>query len=93
MKSKFFEEGVNTSEEKVDKKEPVLSIKLPPPPPPPASSPTATQKSPTTFSLEKTSEDEAPKAIKDNDEHQVSPEYQTTQDIQDDDFGDFQAAN
>ncbi|KAL1329413.1 hypothetical protein HN51_046533 [Arachis hypogaea] len=95
VKSKFFEQSQsNFSEEKGGKPESTLSIKLPPPPPPGPLSPAATiQKSPTNLppklNLEKTSEVEA---FKTEDTHQNSAEDQSTQDIPDDDFGDFQAA-
>ncbi|XP_020229454.1 uncharacterized protein At1g03900 [Cajanus cajan] len=97
IKSKFFEQGLNNSpEEKTGKKLlPVPSIKLPPPPPAPLSPVIAAQKSPTDsptkLSLEKTSKVETPKTVKDRD-HENSPETQSTQDVPDDDFGDFQAA-
>ncbi|XP_015936466.1 uncharacterized protein At1g03900 [Arachis duranensis] len=95
VKSKFFEQSQsNFSEEKGGKPESTLSIKLPPPPPPGPLSPAATiQKSPINLppklNLEKTSEVEA---FKTEDTHQNSAEDQSTQDIPDDDFGDFQAA-
>ncbi|KAL1345976.1 hypothetical protein HN51_019632 [Arachis hypogaea] len=95
VKSKFFEQSQsNFSEEKGGKPESILSIKLPPPPPPGPLSPAATiQKSPINLppklNLEKTSEVEA---FKTEDTHQNSAEDQSTQDIPDDDFGDFQAA-
>ncbi|XP_027342466.1 uncharacterized protein At1g03900 [Abrus precatorius] len=97
MKSKFFELGLNNSpEEKSGRKESVPSIKLPPPPPAPLSPVIAAQKSPTNsptkFSLEKTSKIETPKTVKEDPQHEDSPEDQSTQDVPDDDFGDFQAA-
>lgn len=97
VKSKFFEPGQNnSSEEKGGKKESAPSIKLPPPPPGPLSPVATMQNTPTNsppkLNLEKTSEAEAPKTVKEDTEHQNSPEDQSTQDIPDDDFGDFQAA-
>lgn len=97
MKSKFFEQGLNnSSEEKSGRKESVPTIKLPPPPLAPGSPVATTQKSPTNsptkFSLEKSSEVETSKEVKDDTEREKSPENQSTQDVVDDDFGDFQAA-
>ncbi|KAL2331636.1 hypothetical protein Fmac_019217 [Flemingia macrophylla] len=99
VKSKFFEQGLNNSpEEKTGKKlSPLPSIKLPPPPPAPTSPVIAAQKSPTDsptkLSLEKTSKVETPKTVKEDTEHEISPENQSAQDVPDDDFGDFQAAD
>ncbi|TKY48926.1 Adaptin ear-binding coat-associated protein 2 [Spatholobus suberectus] len=89
--------GLNNSpEEKSGKKESVPSIKLPPPPPAPLSPVIAAQKSPinspTKLSLEKTSKAETPKTVKEDTQHENSPENESTQDVPDDDFGDFQAA-
>ncbi|XP_061350145.1 uncharacterized protein At1g03900 [Gastrolobium bilobum] len=97
VKSKFFDQGLNnSSEEKSGTKESVPSIKLPPPPPAPLSPAATVQNSPTNsptkFSLEKTSEVETSKTVKEDTERENSPENQSTQDIPDDDFGDFQAA-
>lgn len=97
VKSKFFEQGLsNSPEEKSGKKESVPSIKLPPPPPAPLSPVIAAHKSPTDsptkLSLEKTSKVETPKTVKEDTEHENAPENQSTQDVPDDDFGDFQAA-
>ncbi|KAF7822930.1 adaptin ear-binding coat-associated protein 2 [Senna tora] len=80
------------SEEKGNTKESLLSIKLPPPPPAPVSPTTTMQISPTNFSPEKTPKDETLKIDKGDREHQNAPENQSTQDIPDDDFGDFQIA-
>ncbi|CAJ1956692.1 unnamed protein product [Sphenostylis stenocarpa] len=95
VKSKFFELGLNKSSEEKNGKSPT-SIKLPPPPPAPLSpvvnplkSPTD---SPTKLSLEKTSTVDTPKTVKEDTEHDNSTENQSTQDVPDDDFGDFQAA-
>lgn len=98
IKSKFFEQGLNNSpEEKTGKKLlSIPSIKLPPPPPAPLSPVIAAQKSPTDsptkLSLEKTSKVETPKTVKEDRDHENSPETQSTHDVPDDDFGDFQAA-
>lgn len=96
VKSKFFEQGANnSSEEKSERKESIPCIKLPPPPPSPGS-PATPQKSPTDsptkLSLEKSTEVETSKIVKEETEHEKSPENQSTQDVVDDDFGDFQAA-
>ncbi|KAG4960934.1 hypothetical protein AAZX31_13G274300 [Glycine max] len=95
VKSKFFELGLNKSpEEKNGGKESIPSIKLSPPPAP-LSPVFGTQKSPTNsptnLSLEKTNIVETPKTVKDT-EPEDSPEKQSTEDVLDDDFGDFQAA-
>ncbi|KAJ7981567.1 Adaptin ear-binding coat-associated protein 1 [Quillaja saponaria] len=96
MKSKFFEQGLNNPvEEKGTGKESVNCIKPLPPPPAPLSPATSAQKSPTNLppnlSLEGVSKDEALKSTNDG-KNQHSLENQSTQDIPDDDFGDFQAA-
>lgn len=94
LKSKLLEQGQNSpSEEKHDTKESKqLSIKLPPPPPPGSPS-TALQKSPTNFSPEKSPRDNEPRKIDNEDQdHPSHSENQSTQDIPDDDFGDFQTA-
>ncbi|KAK7401926.1 hypothetical protein VNO78_13795 [Psophocarpus tetragonolobus] len=97
VKSKFFEQGLNKSpEEKNGRKESLSSLKLPPPPPAPLSPVVAGHKSPTDsptkLSLEKTSKVVTPKAVEEDTEHENSPENQSTEDVPDDDFGDFQAA-
>ncbi|KAK4286096.1 hypothetical protein QN277_002704 [Acacia crassicarpa] len=93
VKAKLLEQGQSSpSEEKCDTKESKqLSIKLPPPPPP-ASPTTALQKSPTNFSPEISPRDEPHKIDKEDQEHLSFPENQSTQDIPEDDFGDFQTA-
>lgn len=93
VKSKLLEQGQSSpSEEKSDTKESKhLSIKLPPPPPP-ASPTTALQKSPTNFSPEMSPRDEPQKTVKEDHKRPSFPENQSTQDIPDDDFGDFQTA-
>lgn len=97
VRSKFFEQGLNniSVEEKGNGKEPVICLKPPPPPLAPlspsvsaANSPT---KSPTKLSMEESSKDKSLGS-----EAQLkeapTPENQSSQDIPDDDFGDFQAA-
>lgn len=98
VKSKFFEQGLNnlSLEEKGDRKEPLLSIRPPPPPPAPLSPATSVQSSPSKLpekiTLDGTSTDKAPNSMKESTEVQHSSENESTQDIPDDDFGDFQAA-
>ncbi|KAI4322760.1 hypothetical protein L6164_022425 [Bauhinia variegata] len=96
VKSKFFEQGLdNSSKGKGDSKESIIGIKLPPPPPAPLS-PTTTKKSPTnsptSFSLDRTSTDDSLKTVKEFKGHEKPSENQSTQDLPDDDFGDFQTA-
>ncbi|KAL4352624.1 hypothetical protein GQ457_06G034340 [Hibiscus cannabinus] len=93
--------------DKGSQKDPILSIKPPPPPPGPLSPVGSTLKSPlspvdTTGNsptssppkrqLEGTSENEAPKSAEEHTYEQHGGEGQITEDIEDDDFGDFQAA-
>jgi len=97
VKSKFFEQGLNKSpEERNGRKESLPSIKLPPPPSAPLSPVVTPQKSPTDsptkLSLEKAFKADLLKTVKEDTEHENSPEDQSTQDVPDDDFGDFQAA-
>ncbi|KAJ0054501.1 hypothetical protein Pint_02400 [Pistacia integerrima] len=98
VKSKFFEQGMNSLslEDKGDGKEPKICIKPPPPPPAPLSPASTVQKSPSNLppnlSLEGASKDDSPGLTKEDSEKQHSSENQSTQDIADDDFGDFQAA-
>lgn len=97
VKSKFFELSQNnSSEEKSEKKESVPCIKLPPPPPSPGSPVVTPEKSPTDspteLRLEKPTEVETSKTGKEGTEHENPPENQSTQEVVDDDFGDFQAA-
>lgn len=100
VKSKFFEQGLNNLilDDKGNGKEPVICLKPPPPPPAPLSPvAAAVQKSPLNspqkLSLEGTSKDESPDSTKEiSKEEEHSPEKETTQDMPDDDFGDFQAA-
>ncbi|CAK8536342.1 unnamed protein product [Lathyrus sativus] len=97
VKSKFFELSQNnSSEEKNERKESVPCIKLPPPPPSPGSPAVTPEKcptdSPTKLRLEKPAEIENSKTVKEETEHEKPPENQSTQEVVDDDFGDFQAA-
>lgn len=90
-KSKFFEQGVNnlSLENKGNQKELKVCIKPPPAPLSPVSPvKRSPSNSPTKFSLEGPSKHEAPELRKDAD----LSENQSTQDVPDDDFGDFQAA-
>lgn len=99
MKSKFFEQGLNSLslDQKGDRKEPLLSIRPPPPPPSALSPATSVQNSPSNLppetNLDRTSAGKAPNLTTEGSEQQHSPETEQTQEgIQDDDFGDFQAA-
>ncbi|XWS33045.1 hypothetical protein CRYUN_Cryun22dG0044000 [Craigia yunnanensis] len=97
VKSKVLELDFDnlSLEDKGNRKEPIISIKPPPPPLAPLSPVGSTCNSPTSsppnLSLEGTSKEKASESAKEHsDEH--SPESLSTQDILDDDFGDFQAA-
>ncbi|KAJ6360749.1 hypothetical protein OIU77_004713 [Salix suchowensis] len=83
-------------EEHNDRKEPLLSIRPPPPPPAPLSPATSLQNSPSNLPpkiiLEGTSTEKSPTLTKDEADQQHLPDNESSQDIQDDDFGDFQAA-
>ncbi|XP_022750828.1 uncharacterized protein At1g03900 [Durio zibethinus] len=98
VKSKVLEPGIDnlSLEDKGNRKEPILCIKPPPPPPAPLSPSASTQNSPTSsqpnLSLGGTSKDKASDSSKEHSDEQLSPESQSTQDIHDDDFGDFQTA-
>ncbi|XP_057956321.1 uncharacterized protein LOC131149680 isoform X2 [Malania oleifera] len=97
VRSKFFEQGLNnlSLEEKGNKKDLGICIKPPPPPPSPLSpAATAPNSAPNwspKFSLEGTSDKEAPTTTKEKSERN-SQENQNSQDITDEDFGDFQTA-
>lgn len=98
VKSRSLEQGVNnlSLDPKGDRKEPLLSIK--PPPPPPALSPATTipnspSNSQLKIALDETSEAKVPVAPKKGTEEQIMPENESSEDIPDDDFGDFQAAS
>ncbi|KAK0589321.1 hypothetical protein LWI29_012644 [Acer saccharum] len=98
VQSKFFEQGLNNMslEDKGNQKEPVICIKPPPPPPVTLSAITTAQKSPSnspqSLSPGVSSKVEAQDSTKEDSKEQNSSENQSTQDIPDDDFGDFQAA-
>lgn len=98
IKSKFFEQGLNnlSLDEKSKGAESPKGMLLPPPPPAPLSPAASPEKSPiespTNLSLEKSSQAKASESIKDQRTDSKSPENENTQDIPDDDFGDFQAA-
>lgn len=96
VKSKFFEQGLNnpSPENKGNLKEPKICIKPPPPPPAPLSPVSTIQKSPSkspsNFNLEGKLEALETRNVDTKDTY--SSENQSTQDVPDDDFGDFQAA-
>ncbi|TQD89037.1 hypothetical protein C1H46_025428 [Malus baccata] len=95
VKSKVSEN--NSSPEKKDnKKEPLICIKPPPPPPAPLSPSATVDKSssnlPSNLNLEGTSKHEASESQKHESKETSSSGNQSTQDIPDDDFGDFQTA-
>lgn len=98
VKSKFFEQGLNdlSLDDKGNRKEPVICLKPLPPPPAPLSPATAARMSPSNspqkFSLEGSSKDASPDSTKEDSKEQHSPKSPNTEDIPDDDFGDFQAA-
>lgn len=97
VKSKVLELGIDNLllEDKGKQKEPIISIKPPPPPLTPLSPVASTQRTPTSsppnLKLQGTSKEDPDSGGEHSDE-QRSPESQSTQDIQDDDFGDFQTA-
>lgn len=98
VKSKFFEQGLNdlSLDDKGNRKESMICLKPLPPPPAPLSPATAARKSPSNsprkLSLEGSSKDASPDSTKEDSNEQHSPESPSTEDIPDDDFGDFQAA-
>lgn len=98
VKSKLSEQGVNNSppEKKSNQKESLIFIKPPPPPPGPLSPSTTVLKSssnlPPNLNLEGTSKHETPESAEDDSKQTNASANQSTQDIPDDDFGDFQAA-
>lgn len=98
MKSKFFEQDrYNSSpENKVNQKEAKISIKPPPPPAAPVSPSAMVQKSPLlsppSFNLGEPSEQVVSESTKQESDHADSSEHQSSQNIEDDDFGDFQTA-
>ncbi|CAK9133257.1 unnamed protein product [Ilex paraguariensis] len=98
VRSKFFEQGLNTLslEEKGNQKEATICIKPPPPPPAPLSPAVTAVKSPSDLlsklSLEETSEDKASASAKEHLKEADSVENQSPHETPDDDFGDFQTA-
>lgn len=90
MRSKFFEQGLNNSSPENKAIKP-----LPPPPPAPLSpsdvGPKSPLLSPPSFNLGEASKQVASGTKKQDSEKDSSVE-QSAQDIQDDDFGDFQTA-
>lgn len=82
-------------EGKSDTKEPSICIKPPPPPPAPLSpinSPKSGSNPPPNISPEESSKGEAWNAKEEEGSKQVPPDNQSTEDVLDDDFGDFQIA-
>ncbi|KAL5573728.1 hypothetical protein UlMin_023325 [Ulmus minor] len=96
VKSKFFQQGANdlSLEDKGQQKELKISIKPPPPPPAPLS-PVSPQKSPSiappNLNLGGASKHDDSEATKE-DVKEDAHSSESTQDIPDDDFGDFQTA-
>ncbi|PQQ16366.1 uncharacterized protein Pyn_23393 [Prunus yedoensis var. nudiflora] len=94
VKSKVSEN--NSPEKKANQKEPLICIKPPPPPPGPLS-PSTGQKSPTNFppnlNLQLDSNHKASESTEDDSKESISSGNEITQDIPDDDFGDFQTAS
>ncbi|CAN6572982.1 hypothetical protein ACFX13_047786 [Malus domestica] len=94
VKSKVSEN--NSPEKKANQKEPLICIKPPPPPPAPLSPSATVDKSssnlPPNLNLEGTSKHEASESTEHESKETSSSGNQGTQDIPDDDFGDFQAA-
>ncbi|PRQ50078.1 putative PH domain-containing protein [Rosa chinensis] len=95
VKSKLSEQGVSNSPpaKKSNQKESLICIKPPPPPPGPLSPSTNVQKSPSNppnLALEGASK--LPESMADDSKEMNTSANQSTQEIPDDDFGDFQAA-
>ncbi|CAL9005031.1 unnamed protein product [Prunus brigantina] len=94
VKSKVSEN--NSPEKKANQKEPLICIKPPPPPPGPLS-PSTGQKSPTNcppnLNLLGDSNHKASESTEDDSKESISSGNEVTQDIPDDDFGDFQTAS
>ncbi|KAB2611629.1 hypothetical protein D8674_019661 [Pyrus ussuriensis x Pyrus communis] len=95
VKSKVSENN-SSPEKKASKKEPLICIKPPPPPLAPLSPSATVDKSssnlPSNLNLEGTSKHEASESTEHESKETSSSGNQSTQDIPDDDFGDFQAA-
>lgn len=98
VKSKSLDQASNNSspENKGTEKEIKICIEPPPPPPGPLSPSATAQKSPsnslTKFSVEAASNHGTLESTKQDFKEADSSENQSTQDIPDDDFGDFQTA-
>lgn len=98
MRSKFFEQGLNniSLEDKGNGKEPIICLKPPPPPlaplSPSVSNPNSPVLSPKSFSLEEHSEDKSSVSLQTKSRISPTQGNESSQDIPDDDFGDFQAA-
>ncbi|GKV24958.1 hypothetical protein SLEP1_g34491 [Rubroshorea leprosula] len=92
-KSKILEQGISnlSIEDKGKQKEAVISIKPPPPPPTPLSPASTVEKASNNFS-QKHSEGASSEGGTKPKQEDRSLESQSTEDIPDDDFGDFQAA-
>lgn len=99
VRSKFFEQGLNkiSLEEKGNGKEPVICLKPPPPPlaplSPSVSSSSSPALSPSSLSLEEHSEDKSSVSLETQPKELPTQDNVSSQDIPDDDFGDFQVAN
>ena len=97
VKSKFFEQDPNnlSPENKGNQKEARISIKPPPPPAAPVSPSATVQKSPLhsppSFNLGAASKQVVSEPTQVT-EHADSSKLKSTQDVEDDDFGDFQTA-
>lgn len=98
VRSRFFEQGLNkiSLEEKGNGKEPVICLKPPPPPLAPLSPSVTTANSPalspSSFSLEEHSKDKSSVSLETQSIESPTQGNESSQDVPDDDFGDFQAA-
>ncbi|KAJ8568007.1 hypothetical protein K7X08_020729 [Anisodus acutangulus] len=98
IRSKFFEQGLNnlSLEEKANRKDSIILIAPPPPPPAPLSPVGTAARSPpvslSKLSLEQSSETKDITTAKEQPNKSESVKDQGPQDVEDDDFGDFQAA-
>ncbi|KAM7271335.1 hypothetical protein ACFE04_030549 [Oxalis oulophora] len=88
LKSKVLEQGVSnlSLEKKSSLKEPAILIKPPPPPPGPG------PLSPAANSDRSFFRDETPESTQEDSKNLPSPENHSAQELEDEDFGDFQAA-
>ncbi|KAM3222283.1 hypothetical protein T459_20342 [Capsicum annuum] len=98
IRSKFFEQGLNnlSLEEKANRKDSTILLKPPPPPPAPLSPVDTAARSPpvspSKLSLEQSAETKDSPITKEQPNKSESVKEQGPQDVEDDDFGDFQAA-